>query len=164
MGKSTHGMYKSPEYNAWRDMRQRCTRENHPSWSRYGGRGITVDPRWDSFETFFQDMGPRPGPGYELDRKNNEGPYNKDNCRWVTDKVNARNRSNHHLVTIQGVCLPITEWAERLNQKTATVRARMKKGMTAEEALLLPLQTPGPAPDPTRPRSRHRLKEKEVKT
>lgn len=139
-------MVNSPEYNAWRDMRQRCSRPTHPNWGRYGGRGITVDPRWESFEAFFEDMGPRPGQGYELDRRDNDGPYSKANCRWVTDKVNARNRGNHHLVTLRGETLPITVWAERLGRKIFTVRARIRKGWSAERTLLTDLQPPGPKP------------------
>jgi hypothetical protein len=90
---TTHGQYRTPEYEAWRSIIQRCTNPNHKSWHRYGGRGITVCERWlDSFENFLEDMGKRPGPGYDIDREKNNGSYEKSNCRWVTHQVNCQNR------------------------------------------------------------------------
>ena len=58
----------SPEYQVWKHMRERCHNPKHVRFVHYGGRGIVVDPRWDSFETFLHDMGERP-PGMTLDRE-----------------------------------------------------------------------------------------------
>src|SRR5688500_12849526 len=54
---TTHGLSGGPEWLAWRSMRVRCTSPRDDSYSSYGGRGITVCEKWDSFEAFYADMG-----------------------------------------------------------------------------------------------------------
>src|SRR4051794_25067776 len=83
---------KDPGYNAWRSMRQRCNNPRRTYYSNYGGRGIKVCEAWDSYEQFIADMGPHPGPGWTLDRKDGDKDYTPDNCRWATRKTQARNR------------------------------------------------------------------------
>lgn len=73
-------------------MRQRCNNPNHPGYQDYGGRGITVDPRWDSFAQFLEDVGPRPTSMHSLDRNDNMKGYSPENCYWVTRDAQMRNR------------------------------------------------------------------------
>lgn len=87
----SHGLAKSPTYLSWVAMRQRCTNPNATGFERYGGAGITICKRWDSFTAFFKDMGERP-VGMSLDRKNNARGYSKANCQWATAKQQANNR------------------------------------------------------------------------
>ena len=76
-------------------MKSRCNNPKDPCFDKYGGRGIYHDERWHSFCGFLKDMGERPG-GLELDRVDNDGPYSKENCRWVTRSQNMANRRVLH--------------------------------------------------------------------
>lgn len=77
------------EYKAWRAMRARCLYPKHKSFRYYGGKGIGIDPQWDDFNTFYQDMGPCPF-GWTLDRKQSDRDYGPDNCRWATQRQQVR--------------------------------------------------------------------------
>ena len=83
-------------HNAWTRMRSRCNTTTDKDYARYGGRGIKVDPRWDSYVNFAADMGPHPGNGQTLDREKNDLGYSKDNCRWASRLVQGRNRGAYH--------------------------------------------------------------------
>ena len=72
-------------------MKQRCDNPDNGSYQNYGGRGITYDPRWKSYENFKLDMGRRP-EGLTLDRIDNSKGYYKDNCRWATSEEQNNNR------------------------------------------------------------------------
>ena len=82
----------TPTYLSWYSMRQRCLNKNHEHYDRYGGRGITICERWDSFANFLEDMGERP-EGLTLDRVHNDGNYTPENCRWSTKQTQAKNRA-----------------------------------------------------------------------
>lgn len=79
-----------PYLIAWRSIILRCTNPKHKSFKNYGGRGIKVLYR--NFEAFLADVGPKPGPNYSIDRKNNDGNYEPGNCKWSTPKEQANNR------------------------------------------------------------------------
>lgn len=81
-----------PFYMAWTNMKSRCNNPNSTQYSWYGGRGIRVCERWSSFDNFYEDMFLSWAIGLELDRENNDKDYCKENCRWVTHKVNCQNR------------------------------------------------------------------------
>lgn len=83
---------RSREYRIWVAMRYRCNNPNCSDHQYYGGRGITVSPRWDTFQNFLVDMGRCP-PGMSLDRyPNKDGNYEPGNCRWATDEQQRHNQ------------------------------------------------------------------------
>jgi len=96
-GKVTHGRRFEPEYYSWYSMKTRCGNPNHNDYKNWGGRGITYDPRWETFAEFFKDMGPSPGKGYCLERKDNDGNYCKENCIWGLKIHQTRNQRNTKL-------------------------------------------------------------------
>ncbi len=89
----------TPEYSAWGNMRNRCFNPKNQAYADYGGRGITVCERWNKFENFLADMGPRPHPKYSLDRyPNNNGNYEPGNCRWTTKSEQNKNTRKHRAI------------------------------------------------------------------
>jgi hypothetical protein len=80
-----------PTYNSWRSMKHRCDNPNDRYFAHYGGRGITYDPRWSSFDSFLADVGPRPFDR-TLDRIDRDGNYQPGNVRWATASEQMKNR------------------------------------------------------------------------
>lgn len=133
----THGMRRTKEYKSWASMLQRCQNKEDAAYDRYGGRGIAVDPSWQSFEQFFKDMGNRP-PKTSLERvRNNEG-YCKENCIWGTAREQAQNRRTNNNITINGRTECLTEWARISNLTVSTINHRISRGWTPKKAILTP--------------------------
>lgn len=136
---------KHPLYKVWRTMLSRCYDENVKNFPRYGGRGIYVCPEWrgsvevgelgaiDGFKQFVVDMGPRPG-GATIDRKDNDGPYSRDNCQWATYTEQANNRSNNVRITVGGVTKTITQWQRALGANNLS-RAAYAYGVALPQAV-----------------------------
>lgn len=134
---STHGMTGTTEYYTWAGMLDRCRNPQSPSYPRYGGRGISVDPSWLDFDTFYRDMGKKP-KGKTLDRKNNELGYSKSNCRWATPVEQANNMSTNVLITVNGVTRTKAEWARHLGVSYQALKYRLKHWKNISEACTKP--------------------------
>lgn len=89
----THGKTGTPLHNVWRNMTARCRNPSLPTYCDYGGRGITVDPIWAGDFTIFEDWALNNGyaPDLSIDRRDNDGNYCADNCRWVPQVVQKQN-------------------------------------------------------------------------
>lgn len=95
MNSRKHGMWKAPEYSIWAGMKQRCYNPKGTAYHDYGARGIRVCERWQEFQNFFADMGPRPSPRHSVERRDVNGDYEPDNCFWATPDVQARNKRDN---------------------------------------------------------------------
>ncbi len=142
----THGMEGTTEYQIWVDMRRRCHKPNRPDYKNYGGRGITVCDEWrESFEAFYRDMGPRP-PGRTLDRLNNSGPYNKNNCVWATRKHQERNKRTSRMIEIDDKRMTVAEACEVYGIKPHTAANRLNTlGWSVEDTFKRPIANRGQA-------------------
>lgn len=122
---------RKPLYSVYNGMMQRCYNENCDKFKFYGGRGITVCDRWrgdEGYENFVEDMAPRPDGKHTLDRRNTNGNYEKDNCRWVLRTVQVRNRIDSRMVTIMGRTQNAIAWVQETGIPKSTFWQRLKNG------------------------------------
>jgi hypothetical protein len=123
------------EYKTWYDMHRRCYNKKYSKYIDYGGRGISVCDRWFSFENFIHDIGKRPSAKHSLDRIDNNGNYEANNCRWATGSEQNSNRRSSNIITHCGETLSICQWEKKLGFKKSTISARFKLNWSIEKAL-----------------------------
>lgn len=131
-----HGESTSDLGQKWYGMRSRCS--NNPYY-----KNISICSEWDDYNAFAswaRNNGYK--PGLSLDRIDNNKGYEPSNCRWVTWKDQANNKSNTTYLTIGGCTRTLTEWCEISGIKRDTIRRRVSKGWS-EEYLLIPPDTNG---------------------
>lgn len=142
--KKTHGAttrgQRIPEYGIWATMINRCYRKNTKGYKLYGARGIRVCDRWRHyFAVFYEDMGPRAGSEYSLDRIDNDGDYEPTNCRWATKKQQANNRRTNRMVVFNKESMTLQQASERYGIHPYTIYRRLQAGWTTERALTEPI-------------------------
>lgn len=135
-----HGLSGIPMYHVWEQIIQRCTNPNCKEYKNYGGRGITVCERWLKFENFNKDMGKSWKSGLTIERTKNEEGYYKENCEWVTSKINSRNKRNNRLLTHNGVIQCVTAWSEETGINKSTIFWRLRAGWSTKRTLTTPVQ------------------------
>ena len=152
-GRVTHGRSGGNDrtYRIWQAMLNRCRNQDTPNWKDYGGRGITVCERWTVFESFIADMGEALSDR-SIDRIDNDGHYEPQNCRWATRLEQANNARNNVRITYDGETLTRSEWERRLGLGKTTIRSRLRSGKSLAEAMkpawLAEGNEPDPAPEP----------------
>ena len=136
-----HGMHKTPEYKAWMAMNERCANPKHKYYEYYGGRGIVVCELWrDSFQVFYDDMGPRPSTKHSLDRIDNAAGYSPNNCRWATKSEQQNNMRSNRAITYEGITLNLSQWARRMGISNDCLCRRLNSGWAIEDALTRPVR------------------------
>lgn len=120
-------------------MKARCYNERNHNFKNYGARGIEVCDYWrTSFEHFLSDMGLKP-EGLTLERIDNDGGYQPDNCRWATRAEQRLNQRTCKYIEFNGERKTQREFAKQYGMSEATLGQRLKRGMTVAEALTTPI-------------------------
>lgn len=128
-------------YGIRKKMIERCYDETCDRYKDYGGRGIKICDEWmDDFDEF-ADWSKANGYqlGLTIDRINNDGNYEPDNCRWITKREQNRNKRTNKIVEYNGVEKPLVEWCEELGLKYDPIHNRLEKGWSVEDAFNTPL-------------------------
>lgn len=127
------------EYGIWAGIKTRCNNPSDNRFPRYGGRGIKLCERWQTFENFLADMGKRPS-NHSIERIDNDGDYSPENCRWATASEQQRNQRRTTFVTSGGITRSAKDWAEFTGIPVHTIIYRIKSGWSHEETLSTPTQ------------------------
>ena len=119
-------------YNTWVNLFGRCENPNSPAYKWYGGRGFRVCERWSDFDSFVSDMGFRP-EGLTLNRKDNDGHYEPNNCEWAASPAQQRNKRGNTLLTYRGETKTIAEWSEASGVPARRLAQRKRAGFSDAE-------------------------------
>lgn len=126
-------------YHVWSGMIQRCTNPNHPSYHKYGPRGITVCALWAHNYRTFRDWALSHGyqEGLQIDRIDNDAGYCPENCHWVLPVQNANNTRQNVHITAFGETKTLSEWTRdpRCTTKYNALAWRIRQGWSGEAAL-----------------------------
>lgn len=126
---------KTPEYEAYQHMIDRCYNPKVDRFPAYGGRGITVCPRWlEGFSNFLEDMGRKPSAAHSLDRfPDVNGNYESSNCRWGTEEQQYANKQNTVRLILNGAEIHQASLARLLNVTDHAIEYHLKNGKTGDE-------------------------------
>jgi len=134
-----HGQSRNPVYIAWANMMKRCNNPSCPKYEHYGGRGISVCDRWQTFENFLSDMGESYVSGYTLERiRVNEG-YSLGNCIWADFHTQSRNKRTNIMITYNGETKCLKDWSMLLFGSASALGKRIRRGYSIEDAMTKPL-------------------------
>ena len=125
---------KTPMYNIWSMMKQRCGNPRAANYTLYGGRGIMVCARWKSYDLFLLDLG-HPPEGMTLDRIDPEGDYTPENCRWATISEQNNNKRNCVFIEFKGERRTVAQWAKQLGVRRDIIEHRIKAGYPLDKVL-----------------------------
>jgi hypothetical protein len=118
---------RTKEYTAWCHMRRRCNNSKTPQYNDYGGRGIIVCERWDSYLNFLSDVGRAPTSNHSLDRIKTDGNYEPGNVKWSTMQEQNENKRSNVRIEINGEIRTLQAWSNFYGIDRNTVKFRIKK-------------------------------------
>lgn len=124
---STHRLSKTKIYRQWAGMKRRCYKSDSDNYKWYGGRGIKVCDEWrNSFENFYNwSMNNGYSKDLSIDRIDNNGNYEPNNCRWVNREIQSNNRRTNIMITFQGETKSLTQWCRYFNINYSTTKNRI---------------------------------------
>lgn len=125
----------------WRGIYKRCDNPSAKDYAHYGARGIRMCEEWYDFEVFYEwAMTHGYRKGLTIDRVNNNQGYRPGNCRWVTRKAQANNRTTARMYTIDGHTKSLTQWCRHYGIPTYVACHRMNDyGWSVKDALTTPV-------------------------
>jgi hypothetical protein len=138
---TTHGFRKHRLYTIYHSMKLRCYYPSSIQFKDYGGRGIRVCDEWLNDKKCFFNWAYENGysDNLQLDRIENNGSYCPENCRFVTRKVNCRNKINNRLITYNGQTKPVSQWCEELNLSYRLILDRLNNNWPVDSVFTAPL-------------------------
>lgn len=140
----THCQSGTKLHYIWIEMRRRCRNPKHPKFHLYGGRGIKVCEEWQSFESFYEwSLGAGYVEGLTVDRIDNNGNYEPENCRWVTQLTQNNNTRRTRKFTYKGKTQSLADWARELNLNYYTLRSRSRIGWDINRIIETPMEGRG---------------------
>lgn len=124
-------------YEVWKAIIQRCENKNNKRYANYGGRGIKMCDEWRQSFAAFRLWATSNGyiEGQTLDRIDNNGNYEPQNCRFADYITQANNRTNNHILNIDGVKMTIAQAAQKYDITYSTLRARLRRGWADKDAV-----------------------------
>lgn len=140
----SHGLSEHPLFIIWAAFRQRCNNPENKSYHDYGGRGISVCTEWDQDFKSFYNWAIAHGweKGKDLDRENNDGKYEPNNCRFLTRPESNRNTRRNIIIEAWGEKKCLFDWANdsRCLISKWALRSRYERGgwSTMEEMISSP--------------------------
>lgn len=128
---------KTRIYKIWRSMLDRCYLDKHTYYKHYGGRGIIICDEWKNDVVNFYNWAINNGyqDNLTIDRKDNNGNYEPNNCKWSTIKEQHNNTSRNHYVTYLNKTQTVAQWSEELNINYRFLLKKINKGLTIEEII-----------------------------
>lgn len=138
---TTHGMTNTRLYNIWHKMKERCYNRNHVHYHNYGGRGIAVCDQWkNNFQNFYNwAMHNGYSDNLTIDRKDDDGNYTPENCRWATPMEQQNNLRNNRIICAMGKSQSIARWSAEMSIPYSTIYSRLCGGWNEEDAIITPI-------------------------
>ena len=130
-------------YSMWKDMIYRCERPNSLNFKNYGARGVSVCQEWHDYLLFrewalgngFDD---KKGRDCSIERKNVDGNYCPENCKFATTSEQANNKCNSRRVSAFGKTMTLTQWAQETGISRDCLQYRITAGWNPEKAFSTP--------------------------